>query len=231
MRRLTVVEYYSDFQCPFCLRVMPTLKELRAKYGDKMRLVMEGFPADADFIPQAFGAAQAGNCARASRANSGSITNQLFANQAALQPEFLKKYAAAVGLDGREVQRVSRQREIRGARCRARSRIGTKLGINSTPMVYVNGPDGERSAADRSLHADHRRRARPRKRNSARIISGGSTVHPRIEPTRLAYPRDEQRHAAETPGRLTGRSRVLARPSRIENRAHSRPAGRAASVR
>jgi protein-disulfide isomerase len=132
---VTVVEY-SDFQCPFCFRVMPTLKELRAKYGDKMRLVWKDFPLT-QIHPQAFVAAQAGNCAR-EQGKFWEYHDQLFANQAALQPENLKKYAAAVGLDAAKFDAC-----LDGAkyedRVQASLGIGTRLGINSTPTVYVNG--------------------------------------------------------------------------------------------
>src|ERR1044071_4503119 len=85
---VTVVEF-SDFQCPFCQRVMPTLKELRSKYGDKMRLVWKDFPLT-QIHPQAFVAAQAGNCAR-EQGKFWEFHDRLFANQAGLQSENVKK--------------------------------------------------------------------------------------------------------------------------------------------
>jgi len=132
---VTVVEF-SDFQCPFCLRVMPTLKDLRAKYGDKMRLVWKDFPLT-QIHPQAFVAAQAGNCAR-EQGKFWEYHDKLFANQSALQPEFLKKYAADAGLDTAKFNQC-----LEGSKYEARVQgalgTGTKLGISSTPTMYVNG--------------------------------------------------------------------------------------------
>jgi len=132
---VTVVEF-SDFQCPFCLRVMPTLKDLRAKYGDKMRLVWKDFPLT-QIHPQAFVAAQAGNCAR-EQGKFWEYHDKLFANQSALQPDFLKKYAADAGLDTAKFNQC-----LDGSKYEARVQdalgTGTKLGISSTPTMYVNG--------------------------------------------------------------------------------------------
>jgi protein-disulfide isomerase len=132
---VTVIEY-SDFQCPFCQRVMPTLKQLRAKYGDKMRLVWKDFPLTM-IHPQAFVAAQAGNCAR-EQGKFWEYHDKLFANQSALQPEFLKKYAADAGLDTAKFNQCldtskyeSRVQEALGA--------GGRLGVTSTPTLFVNG--------------------------------------------------------------------------------------------
>ena len=132
---VTVVEY-SDFQCPFCGRVMPTLKELRTKYGDKVRLVWKDFPLT-QIHPQAFVAAQAGNCAR-EQGKFWEYHDRLFANQQALQPDLLKKYAAEVGLDSMKFNTCLDSSKYE-ARVQEALGAGTRLGITSTPTMYING--------------------------------------------------------------------------------------------
>jgi protein-disulfide isomerase len=132
---VTVVEY-SDFQCPFCLRVMPTLKELRTKYGDRMRLVWKDFPLT-QIHPQAFVAAQAGNCAR-EQGKFWEYHDKLFANQSALTADALKKYAAETGLDTAKFNQCLDSSKYE-ARVEDALVAGKGLGISSTPTVYVNG--------------------------------------------------------------------------------------------
>ena len=132
---VTVVEF-SDFQCPFCLRVMPTLKQLRMKYGDRIRLVWKDFPLT-QIHPQAFVAAQAGNCAR-EQGKFWEYHDKLFANQSALQPDALKKYAADAGLDAAKFNQCLDTSKYE-ARVQDALATGSRLGIGSTPTVYVNG--------------------------------------------------------------------------------------------
>ena len=132
---VTIVEF-SDFQCPFCQRVMPTLKQLRDKYGDKMRLVWKDFPLT-QIHPQAFVAAQAAQL----RARTGQvlgIPRQAVRNQSALQPEFLKKYAADAGLDAAKFNQCLDTSKYE-ARVQEALGAGGRLGITSTPTVFVNG--------------------------------------------------------------------------------------------
>ena len=132
---VTLVEF-SDFQCPFCQRVEPTLKQLRAKYGDKLRIVWKDFPLT-QIHPQAFKAGEAGHCA-GDQGKYWEYHDRLFENQQALQPADLKKHATDLGLDAAAFASCLDSSKY-GERVRDGVSLGTSLGVNSTPTVFING--------------------------------------------------------------------------------------------
>ena len=132
---VTIVEF-SDFQCPYCRRAAPTLKQIRDKYGDKVRVVWKDFPLT-QIHPQAFKAAEAGRCA-AEQGKFWEYHDQMFGNQEHLQPDDLKKYAAATGMDATKFGECLDSSKY-AERVRDGVAAGMRLGVNSTPTLYVNG--------------------------------------------------------------------------------------------
>jgi protein-disulfide isomerase len=132
---VTLVEF-SDFQCPFCQRVSPTLKQVKETYGDKVRVVWKDFPLT-QIHPQAFKASEAAHCA-ADQGKFWEFHDRLFANQQALQPADLKKHAADLGLDGAAFATCLDSSKY-GERVRDGVAQGSRLGVNSTPTIYING--------------------------------------------------------------------------------------------
>jgi protein-disulfide isomerase len=132
---VTIVEF-SDFQCPFCQRLVPTLAQIRELYGNNVRVVWKDFPLT-QIHSGAFKAAEAAHCA-GEQGRYWDYSNRLFANQQALQVSDLKSYAAALGLDAAkfgECLDTSRYAQ----RVRAGIEQGTQLGVSSTPTIYING--------------------------------------------------------------------------------------------
>jgi protein-disulfide isomerase len=86
---ITIAEF-SDFQCPFCSRVGPTLKKIEDVYGDKVRIVWKHNPLpfhkDAPL-------AHAASLAADRQGKFWEYHDKLFANQKALKPENLEGYA------------------------------------------------------------------------------------------------------------------------------------------
>jgi protein-disulfide isomerase len=132
---VTLVEF-SDFQCPFCQRVAPTLKQVKEKYGDKVRVVWKDFPLT-QIHPQAFKAGEAAHCA-ADQGKFWEYHDRLFANQQALQPNDLKKHATDIGLDAAAFNSCLDSSKY-GERVRDGVAEGSRLGVNSTPTIYING--------------------------------------------------------------------------------------------
>jgi predicted DsbA family dithiol-disulfide isomerase len=131
---VTLVEF-SDFQCPFCARVIPALDQVTAKYGDKVRLVFRQFPLD--IHPQAPKAAEAALCAN-EQGKFWQMHDAMFQDQQKLQVADLKATAGKLGVD-----QASFDSCLDGGKYAAQVqedlRAGMVAGVSGTPAVFVNG--------------------------------------------------------------------------------------------
>ena len=132
---VTIIEF-SDYQCPFCGRVTPTLAKIRDVYGNRVKFVWKDFPLT-QIHPLAFKAAEAAHCAGDQR-KYWEFHDRLFANQQALQPDALKKHAADLGLNASEFNACLESSKYRD-RVREGMDQGERLGVTSTPSVFING--------------------------------------------------------------------------------------------
>jgi protein-disulfide isomerase len=132
---ITLIEF-SDYQCPYCGRVEPTLKRLRATYGDKIRFVWKDFPLT-QIHPQAFKAGEAAHCA-GDQGKYWELHDVLFNKQQELQPDDLKRHAIELGLDVTAFNQCLDTSKY-GERVRDGVSEGGTLGVNSTPTIFING--------------------------------------------------------------------------------------------
>jgi protein-disulfide isomerase len=87
---------FSDFQCPFCSRVVPTIQKIEKEYSNNVRLFFRHNPLP--MHPDAPLAAEAAVAAEA-QGKFWEMHDKLFANQQALKRPDLEKYAGEIGLD------------------------------------------------------------------------------------------------------------------------------------
>ena len=134
--KVTIVEF-SDFQCPFCAKGADLLKEIKKKYGDKVKVSFKNFPLP--FHNHAEGAAVAGQCANEQSMGAfWKMHDEMFANQESLDAEGLKKLAQKSGLKMDEFNKCVAENKYL-AQVRADMEEGRKLKVKSTPTFFVNG--------------------------------------------------------------------------------------------
>ena len=131
---VTIVEF-SDFQCPFCARVTPTLEQIEDTYKNNVRIVWKHLPLE--IHKDAVGAALAAEGA-AKQGKFWEFHDLLFANQKQLGPEDLKQHAKALHLDMKrfESDLLDREDQKKIDKDVAEAKA---LGINGTPGIFVNG--------------------------------------------------------------------------------------------
>jgi protein-disulfide isomerase len=131
---IQIVEF-SDFQCPFCYRVGPSLKQVFDKYGDRIHLVYREYPLPNH--PHARVASEAGLCAN-EQGKFWPFHDRLFANQQKLSPNDLKQHAAELGVDAAKFNACVDSHKY-AAQVEADIAAANDAGVNGTPAFFING--------------------------------------------------------------------------------------------
>ncbi|MSP25366.1 MAG: hypothetical protein EXR75_09415 [Myxococcales bacterium] len=134
---VTIVEF-SEYECPFCGRVEPTIKELLSSYAGKLRVVWKDNP-----LPFHKRATPAAILAREAQAQKGDEAfwkahAMLFANQQKLGDADLEGYAKELGLDVAKVKQAIKENKFADVieECQA---VASDFQAGGTPHFFING--------------------------------------------------------------------------------------------
>jgi protein-disulfide isomerase len=129
-----IVEF-SDYQCPYCHSAEPTVKEVLAKYGDKVSLSYRDFPL-ASIHSQAQIAAVASRCAL-EQGKFWEYHDQLFSSTK-LEKDDLIEYARNLKLDDKQFGSCLTSDRY-SADIEKDVQEGMKAGVSGTPGFFING--------------------------------------------------------------------------------------------
>lgn len=135
---LVTVVISSDFECPFCKRVLPTLDQLDKAYAGKIRFSFKHNP-----LPFHKNAAPAATVAEEARKQGGDakfwlVHDKLFESNPKLDRASLEAVGAAAGLDAAGLKKAL---DTNGHKERLDKdqALVRSLGANGTPAFFING--------------------------------------------------------------------------------------------
>ncbi len=131
---VTIVEF-SDFQCPYCSKLQPTLKQVLAAYPNEVKLVFKDFPLS--FHQNAKNAAKAARAA-GEQGKYWEMHDLIFENYNQLNDNLYKDFAAKLqlneakflaDLNSKKYDNLIQQDII----------LGQNSGVGGTPTLFLNG--------------------------------------------------------------------------------------------
>ena len=131
---IEIVEF-SDFQCPFCLRADPTVRQVLSTYGDRIHFVYRHYPLPNH--PAARPAAEAAACA-AEQGKFWQFHDALFANPTKLSDADLKEHAVTLGMNATQFNSCVDTHKLKPL-VDADLKAGEEAGVNGTPAFFING--------------------------------------------------------------------------------------------
>jgi protein-disulfide isomerase len=126
---------YTDYQCPFCSRVQPTIDAILERYGDNVQHVFKQLPLP--MHPQAKLGAEASLCAN-DQGKFWELHDWLFANKNSINREALSAQAGEIGLELDAFNGCLDEQKY-SAQVDEEMREAQGFGITGTPGFLING--------------------------------------------------------------------------------------------
>jgi protein-disulfide isomerase len=141
--KISIVEF-SDFQCPYCSRLQPTLNDVLKAYPNDVNLVFKDFPLS--FHKQAKNAAKAARAA-GEQGKYWEMHDLIFENFSKVNEAMFKDFATKLNLDMTKFLAdfnstkydVLIQQDIN---------LGRQAGVTGTPSLFMNGKRMQRRSFD-----------------------------------------------------------------------------------
>ncbi len=132
---VTLVEY-GDYECRYCRQVVPIVRDLQERFGERLRYVFRHFPLSAPH-PHAQLAAEAAQAAGA-QGKFWEMHYILFEHQGTLERTDLEGFAEEIGLDMEQFRR-DLDDHIHADRVQEDFRSAVLSGATGTPVFFLNG--------------------------------------------------------------------------------------------
>ncbi|MCQ2063872.1 MAG: thioredoxin domain-containing protein [Fibrobacter sp.] len=142
--KLTIVEF-TEFQCPYCSRIAPTMQELNKKYPNEIKFVYKHFPLSFHSNAQA---AAASSIAAQKQGKFWEYRYALATHSRELSDSMYVEVAKQIGLDVDQFKKDMVLDSAMIARIDKDFQLGVKVGVQGTPNFYINGKRQDRFSAE-----------------------------------------------------------------------------------
>ena len=133
---VTIVEFV-DFQCPFCARFHPPIKEVLSAYPNDVRYIIKNFPLS--FHPQARPAAKAAFAA-GEQGKYWEMADLILENNTDLSDGKYKELAKQLGLDVNKFTKDLKDKDAQWEEwLDADVALAAQIDVRGTPTFFVNG--------------------------------------------------------------------------------------------
>jgi protein-disulfide isomerase len=131
---VTVVEF-SDFQCPYCSKLQPTLKEVLKAYPNDVKLIYKDFPLS--FHKQAKNAAKAAHAA-GEQGKYWEMHDLIFEKYNKLTDALFTEFAGKLQLDMTKFAADYKSNKY-DKQIQEDINLGRRVGVSGTPTLFMNG--------------------------------------------------------------------------------------------